>query len=106
MLEENINGKFPTVRWKLFDRQINGGIIDTCVCMIPCESGLVSYECANTAAQVNADIEIVNVLSKAYDLSVPLFVDNSERVNQLADTDSQLITLSVSNDQQLKIMEG
>ena len=64
-LEENINGKFPTVRWKLFDRQINGGIIDTCVCMIPCESGLVSYECANTAAQVNADIEIVNVLSKA-----------------------------------------
>lgn len=105
-LEENINGKFPTVRWKLFDRQINGGIIDTCVCMIPCESGLVSYECANTAAQVNADIEIVNVLSKAYDLSVPLFVDNSERVNQLADTDSQLITLSVSNDQQLKIMEG
>ena len=97
-LEESINEKFPTLRWKLFDIQINGGITDTCICMIPCSSGLVSYESANTAAQINADVEIVNVLSEHYDVSIPLFVDNSERVNRLSHTDSQLITLAVSGD--------
>lgn len=102
-LEETVNAKFPTVRWKLFDVQINGGITDVCTCMIPCESGLVSYESANTAAQVNADIEIINVLSEHYDLSLPLFVDNSERVNVLRPTESQLITLSVSTDSELKV---
>ena len=97
-LEASINAKFPTVRWKLFDQQINGGIADTCECMIPCASGLVDYGAANTAAQINADVEIVNVLSRHYDVEVPLFVDNAERVNDLSPTDSQLITLAVSTD--------
>ena len=73
------------------------------MCMIQCDSGLVAYESANTAAQINADIEIINVLSNHYDLRLPLFVDGFERVNVLADTDSQLITLSVSTDGELRI---
>ena len=104
-LEESINGCFPTIRWKLFDTQINGGIADTCVCMIPCDSGLVTYESANTAAQVNADLEIINVLSKHYDVYIPLFVDGAESVNVLNHTDSQLITLSVSTDEKLTVRE-
>lgn len=102
-LEESINEKFPSVRWKLFDIQINGGIADTCTCMIPCDSGLVVYDSANTAAQINADIEIINVLSEHYGVELPLFVDNSERVNRLGDTNAQLITLSVSTDSELRI---
>lgn len=102
-LEDSINSRFPTVRWKLFDRQINGGITDCCECMIPCGDSLVCYSSANTAAQINADIEIVNVLSEYYDVEVPLFVDNAERVVSLAPTATQLITLSVSMDDQLKI---
>lgn len=105
-LEDSINSCFPTVRWKLFDTQINGGIVDTCVCQIPCDSGLVAYESANTAAKVNADLEIVNVLSKHYDVYIPLFVDGAESVNHLAHTDSQLITLSVSIDRELTVKEG
>lgn len=102
-LETSINSRFPSIRWKLFNQQINGSIVDCCMCMIPCDSGLVAYESANTAAQVNADMEIINVLSDHYDLRLPLFVDNSERVNVLAHTDSQLITLSVSTDSALRI---
>lgn len=104
-LEESINACFPTIRWKLFERQINGGITDICCCMIPCETGLVSYESANTAAQVNADLEIINVLSKHYDVYIPLFVDGAESVNVLNHTDSQLITLSVSTDTELKVVK-
>ena len=104
-LEESINACFPTIRWKLFETQINGGITDVCNCMIPCDTGIVPYESANTAAQINADLEIINVLSKHYDVYIPLFVDGAESVNVLAHTDSQLITLSVSTDSKLQIKE-
>lgn len=105
-LEDSINSHFPTVRWKLFDTQINGGIVDTCVCMIDCDGALVPYESANTASQIAADIEIVDVLSDHYDIRVPLFVDNAERVNRLPHIDSQTITLSVSTDSELNIKEA
>ena len=103
-LEESINSHFPTVRWKLFDQQINGGLVDTCVCMIDCDGVLVPYDSANTASQIRADIEIVDVLSKHYDVRVPLFIDNAERVNTLPEIESQTITLAVSNDYDLKVV--
>lgn len=43
------------------------------------------------------------MLSKHYDVQIPLFADNSERVNLLEDTESQLITLAVSTDEELRI---
>lgn len=102
-LEASINGMFPTLRWKLFDTQINGGITETCQCMIPCPAGLVPYESANTAAQIAADVEIVNVFGEHYNARMPLFVDNSERLNHIAPADTQLITLTVTKDKGLKV---
>lgn len=104
-LEQSINAHFPTVQWKLFDSQINGGIQDVCMCMVDCDGVMVPYNTANTASQINADVEIVNVLSDKYGVQVPLFIDNSERVNVLAPTQSQLITLAVSTDDVL-VAEG
>jgi DNA repair exonuclease SbcCD ATPase subunit len=103
LLEESINGLFPTLRWKLFDTQINGGITDTCVCMVPCPSGLIPYGTANTGSKINADLEIINVLSKHYEVSLPVFADNCERVNKLNPTDAQMILLTVTLDRELKI---
>lgn len=100
-LEESINSKFGGIRWKLFDIQINGGLADCCTCMIPCDSGLVSYESANTASQINADISIVKTMSDYYEVKLPLFVDNAERINRIADAGTQMITLSVSTDMKL-----
>ena len=102
-LESGINSKFPTVQWKLFDTQINGGITDVCQCMVKCSTGLVPYGGANTASKINADIEIVNVLSEHYDVYLPLFLDNSESINKVNETDSQIILLSVTMDKELKI---
>lgn len=104
LLEESINSAFPTIRWKLFDTQINGAIIDCCECMIPCDGVLVPYNCANTAASVSADIEIIDVLSQYYDIVAPVFVDNAERVNYVVRQSGQLITLSVSSDSELNII--
>lgn len=103
LMESGINALFPTIRWKLFNRQINGALVDCCECMIPCDSTLVPYSAANTAAAINADIEIIDVLSKYSQITAPLFVDNAERINYLAKTCGQLITLSVDNSPTLTI---
>lgn len=98
-LEESINALFPTVQWKLFDVQINAGIKDTCVCMI----GGVPFTDANNAAKINAGMEIIDVLSRFYGASVPVFVDNAESVNDLRMIEGQRIALTVSHDPALKI---
>ena len=103
LLEDSINDRFPTIRWKLFDRQINGALVDCCECMIPSDGALVSYAGTNTAASVNADIEIIGVLSKYYGVTAPVFVDNAERINYIAKPAGQLITLSVSGDNALRV---
>ena len=104
-VEELINQKFISLRWKLFDIQINGGIKDCCECMIASKGSLVPYSGANTAARVNADIEIINVLSDHYGVSVPLFVDNAERVNKIAQANGQMIELAVGSNTKLLIEE-
>lgn len=103
LLEESINSLFPTIRWKLFNTQINGGITDTCVCLIPCRGAPVPYATANTASKLYADIEVINVLSRFYHTELPLFFDNRERVNFVPRTEGQIITLSVSEDEEMRV---
>ena len=83
--------------------QINGGITDTCICLIPCRNAPVPYATANTASKLYADIEVINVLSKFYDTELPLFFDNRERVNFVPRTEGQIITLSVSDDEEMRV---
>ncbi len=99
ILEKEVNTIFSTVDFKLFDKQINGGITEVCEALI---DG-VPYSSANNAAQINSGIEIINVLSEHHGVRAPVFVDNAESVNELVETDSQLITLSVSEDKKLLI---
>lgn len=109
LLEESINELFPSVRWKLFNNQINGGIADCCMCMVPCNGVLVPYgademsHSANTAARIHADAEIVGVISDHAGATLPLFLDGAERVNVLPPHKGQLITLGVTFDDQIKV---
>lgn len=91
-LESRINGRFETVRFKMFRQQINGGIEPCCETLI---KG-VPYSDANTAGQTQAGLEIINVLSDHYDTYGPVWVDNRESVTSLPKTKSQLINLFVS----------
>ena len=71
--------------------------------MVPCGNAYVPYPTANTASQLLSDLEIVDVLSKRYDTKLPVFFDNRERVNVLPPVDAQLITLSVTHDDPIKV---
>lgn len=99
MLEENINSKFKSVRFKLFDEQINGGLVECCESLI---DG-VPFSGANNAAKVAAGIDIINVLSEHYGFHAPIWLDNRESVTSIPDTQSQIINLIVSeNDKELR----
>ena len=96
LLDERINSRFETLKFKLFHEQQNGGLQEICKVLIPCESGLVEYEKANSAARINAGIEIVNVLGEYFGVRLPVFCDNAESVTALTPSDGQAVRLIVS----------
>lgn len=97
MLTERINGKFKSVRLRLFQEQLNGGVKDNCEVMIPTDTGrMVPYTFANNAARINAGLEIIEALSRHWGLTMPVFIDNAESVTHIADLDTQTIRLVVS----------
>jgi len=101
--EKRINGLFTMVTFRLFDYMIEDAKkenpIETC---IPLVDG-VPFAVANTAGQVNAGLDIINALCNFYGITAPIFIDNRESVNQIIDTQSQVINLVVTNDKQLVI---
>lgn len=104
MLTQRINSRFKNVRFSLFKEQLNGGIKEECEVLIPSESGnLVPYTFANSAAKINAGLEIINTLSEHFRVYLPVFVDNAESVTHVMRIKSQTLRLVVSeNDKVLR----
>lgn len=101
IVEGNVSSLFEIVRWKMFEPNItNDGEKEICQAVI---DG-IPYEQTNTATRINAGIDIINGITKALDTQVPLFVDNVESVTNLRNTPSQLITLAVTDGQELTIL--
>lgn len=44
---------------------------------------MVEYKSANTASQVNANLEIIDVLSNFYNLKLPVIVDRAESISNI-----------------------
>ncbi|MFA5715772.1 MAG: hypothetical protein WC998_08525, partial [Candidatus Paceibacterota bacterium] len=106
LLTGKINDKFESVKFRMFEPQINGGINDRmCEVMIPAPGGaMVPYALANNAARINAGLEIISTLSEFWGISFPVFVDNAEAVTQLRTVKTQLIRLIVSEtDKKLRL---
>lgn len=91
--EANVSQYFEMVRWKMYEPNIsNDGEKEICQAIIDGKS----YEEQNTATQVNAGVDIINGLSKALGIAMPLFVDNAESVNELLQARLQTIQLKVT----------
>ena len=99
-VEDSINGMFRIARFRLFREQANGGIEDRCDVVY---DG-IPYISVNNGMKINLGIDIINTLSMAYGVRVPLFVDNAESVTQLEKCGSQIIRLVVSEtDKELRV---
>ena len=93
-VEDSINSMFRIARFRLFREQANGGVEDRCDVVL---DG-IPYINLNSAAKTNVGIDIINTLSTAYGVSVPLFVDNAESVTKLENSNNQIIRLVVSEE--------
>lgn len=91
MIESAVNDKFAVVKFKMFEKQINGGETETCECMV---NG-VPYKDLNTATKINAGLDIVNALQYHYGILSPVFIDGRESITNIIPMECQTITLKV-----------
>ena len=99
LLEAAINSKFKIVKFRLFDTQINGGLIECCDTLV---NG-VPYNDVNNAHKIIAGLDIINTLMEFYKVSAPIFIDNRESINELYNVNTQIISLIVTEDPVLRI---
>lgn len=100
MLSKSINSQFQMVNFKMFEMQINGGMKETCEMTV---EG-VPYSSLNSAAKMQAGLDVITALSRLYDVSVPVWLDNRESVSEIPEVDGQIINLFVSaDDKELRV---
>lgn len=99
MTESKINSLFAIVRWKMFNKLINGNMEQTCIPMI----GKAEYKDANSAAKINGGLDIINAVCQYYGVFAPIFIDNAEGINEILPVNSQIIRLVVTSDNELTV---
>lgn len=99
LIEDKIANKFKTVKFKLFDTQINGAVTECCETLL---NG-VPFQDVNNAGKINAGLDIINTLIEHYKIKAPIFIDNRESINTICAIDTQIINLIVSKDNNLKV---
>ena len=98
-VERRVNSLFRKVRFRMFERQINGGEAPTCVALV---DG-VPYSDLNSAGKINAGLDIINTLCTFHEITAPVFIDNAEGVNTLAPCGSQLVKLCVTTEPEMTV---
>lgn len=91
MLEDTINKHFTITTFKMANVLVNGSVEDYCETMV---DG-VPYRSLNNAARINAGIDIINALTKFYNVTAPVFIDNAEAVTKFVNCNSQTVKLIV-----------
>ena len=84
----------------MFEPQINGGVKDVCQATY---NGVAVNKGLNTAATINVGLDIVNALSTYYGVTAPVFIDNAESITNIIDSDSQLIKMYVTPQENLTV---
>ena len=109
-LSTEINNHFSLVQWKLFELAKNGNYKSVCIPTVDGKSILTTM--SNKGNRILGKLDICNSIQKINNLSVPIFLDDSESLssdNQKKITtiiDSQLIMLIVNDSDELEIKEG
>lgn len=109
-LSAEINKHFETVQWQLFEVNKSGGYKSVCIPTVDGKSILSIM--SNKGNQIIGKVDICNSIQKINDLSVPVFLDdsesldvsNKERVSKSAGC--QLIMLEVTDVNKLSVLEG
>lgn len=98
LLEDRVNEHFRFVKWSMFKTNLKGEREATCECY---HDG-VPYRRLNTAAKVNAGIDIAYTFAKYNEIEVPMLLDECESVNHPICHGGQQIRMVVTTDDELK----
>ena len=98
LLEDRVNEHFSFVKWSMFKTNLKGEREATCECY---HDG-VPYRRLNTAAKVNAGIDIAYTFAKYNEIEVPMLLDECESVNHPICRGGQQIRMVVTTDDKLK----
>lgn len=98
LLEDRVNEHFRFVKWSMFKVNLKGEREATCECY---HDG-VPYRRLNTAAKVNAGIDIAYTFAKYNEIEVPMLLDECESVNHPICRGGQQIRMVVTTDDELK----
>lgn len=109
-LSDSINSHFSLVKWKLFELNKSGGYKSVCIPTVNEKSILTTM--SNKGNRILGRVDICNSIQKISGMSVPIICDdvesldaeNKQRIVNM--TNSQLILLCVSDDKELKIING
>lgn len=93
LLDDTVNSRFETLKFRLFDEQINGGIKDDCEALIPCGDTSVPFKSANTASRINAALEMIAALQEYYGIEMPVWVDGCESITRPKEIPAQTIRM-------------
>ncbi len=88
-IEAAVNGRFKHVNFKLFKELLNGGLEEDCEATL---NG-VPYSDMSCGQKIVVGVDIINVLSEHYNLSVCLFIDNAESLTLPLEAKSQTVRL-------------
>ena len=104
-LSDRINSHFEKVRFKLFEKLINGSLKETCQMQICTNGSYVDYASANRSGQIIGGIDVIHALKELNQISAPIWIDNAEcfSSDNIPTSDSQVILLTVSDDDELVI---
>jgi len=100
-ISDEINKHFKHVAFQLFEEQLNGAIKPTCkIKYVDNSTGDL-----NKAAVFIGGLDIIQSLNNLYGVYAPIFIDNSESINDfnIPDMEAQMILLAVSDDKELKV---
>ncbi|RFA37061.1 hypothetical protein CAI16_03035 [Virgibacillus dokdonensis] len=102
LIDEKVSKYFEITRFKMFEKQVNGGLDDRCE---PTYKGVPFSEGLNDGAKFSVGIDIINVLSKHFGIQAPIFFDNAEQVTKfLVEPVAQMIAMYASEkDKELRV---
>lgn len=103
-LEKTLEDKFDGIRFKMFEYTLDGTQKDTCITYAKTENGFIPWESLSGGQKRSATIKLANAFSKAWEVEVPLWIDDTQIYNDdELDAIMQLIRITEVPHQKLEV---
>lgn len=94
-LEKTLEEKFEGIRFKMFEYTLDGTQKDTCITYAKTDNGYIPWESLSGGQKRSAIISLANAFSKAWNISLPLWIDDSQIYSEdELQADMQLIRIT------------